>query len=90
MLLPKNMPAKIAPLVYMLVCSAHGFLYGTLYAPFQAIVFGLNLEGMLSWIIAGLPFDVVHGVSNFFCGILIMPIVHILRVAEKGVSGENS
>lgn len=27
MLLPRNMPKKIRPLVYMAVCSAHGFLY---------------------------------------------------------------
>lgn len=84
MLLPKKMPSKIRPLVYMCVCAAHGFLFGTLYAPAQAILFGLNFEGMVAWIIAGLPWDFVHGVSNFFCGILIMPIVRILRIAEQG------
>lgn len=84
MLLPKKMPKKIRPLVYMCVCAAHGFLFGTLYAPAQAILFGLNFEGMVAWIIAGLPWDFVHGVSNFFCGILIMPIVRILRIAEQG------
>lgn len=82
MLLPRNMPQKIKPLVYMLVCAAHGFLYGTLYAPAQAFFFGLNLEGTIAWIIAGLPWDFVHGVSNFFCGILIIPIVRALRIAE--------
>lgn len=84
MLLPKKIPQKIRPLVYMCVCAAHGFLFGTLYAPAQAILFGLNFEGMVAWIIAGLPWDFVHGVSNFFCGILIMPIVRILRIAEQG------
>ena len=84
MLLPKKMPKKIRPLVYMCVCAAHGFLFGILYAPAQAILFGLNFEGMVAWIIAGLPWDFVHGVSNFFCGILIMPIVRILRIAEQG------
>ena len=84
MLLPKKMPKKIRPLVYMCVCAAHGFLFGTLYAAAQAILFGLNFEGMVAWIIAGLPWDFVHGVSNFFCGILIMPIVRILRIAEQG------
>ena len=84
MLLPKKMPPKFRPLVYMCVCAAHGFLFGTLYAPAQAILFGLNFEGMVAWIIAGLPWDFVHGVSNFFCGILIMPIVRILRIAEQG------
>lgn len=83
MLLPKRIPKKIRPLVYMSVCAAHGFLFGTLYAPVQAIMFGLNFEGMIAWIIAGLPWDFVHGVSNFVCGLLIMPIVRILRMAEE-------
>ena len=82
MLLPKNMPKKIRPLVYMLVCSAHGFLFGTLYAPAQALLFGLSFKGMIAWIIAGLPWDAVHGVSNFFCGILISPIISALRRIE--------
>lgn len=83
MLLPKNMPSKIRPVVYMTVCAAHGFLFGTLYAPVQAILYGLNLKGMAAWIIAGLPYDCIHGISNFFCGILIMPIVAVLRLAER-------
>lgn len=82
MLLPKNMPKKIRPIVYMIVCAMHGFLYGTLYAPAQALFFGLNFKGTIAWIVAGLPWDFVHGVSNFFCGILILPIVRILRLAE--------
>lgn len=83
MLLPKKMPKRLRPIVYMLVCAAHGFLYGTLYAPAQAIFFGLSFQGMIAWIIAGLPWDCIHGVSNFFCGILIVPIVSILKLAEK-------
>ena len=62
-----------------------GFLFGTLYAPAQAILFGLSFKGMIAWIIAGLPWDFVHGVSNFFCGILIVPIVTLLRKLEKQV-----
>ncbi|MCI6553864.1 MAG: hypothetical protein MR430_10090 [Lachnospiraceae bacterium] len=83
MLLPRRMPKKIEPVVYMLLCSAHGFLFGVLYAPVQAIVYGLSFQGMLAWIVAGFPFDFIHGVSNFFCGILILPIVSVLRLAEK-------
>ncbi|NBH27308.1 hypothetical protein D3Z60_16265 [Lachnospiraceae bacterium] len=83
MLLPRNMPKKVQPVVYMLVCAMHGFLFGTLYAPAQALLYGLSLKGMGAWIVAGLPWDVIHGVSNFFCGILIMPIVSLLRFAEK-------
>lgn len=86
MLLPKNMPKAIAPIVYMVVCALHGFAYGTLYAPAQALMFGLNFDGMIAWIIAGLPFDMIHGISNFFCGILIVPIITVLRLAEKNVT----
>lgn len=86
MILPKNMPKKIRPVVYMAVCAAHGFLFGTLYAPAQALLYGLSLKGTLAWIAAGLPWDMLHGVSNFFCGILIMPIVSALKMSEK-ISG---
>ena len=83
MLLPKNMPAKARPLVYMCVCALHGFLFGILYSPFQALLYGLNLKGMIAWIIAGFPFDAIHGVSNFFCGALICPIIAVLKRAEN-------
>ena len=83
MLLPTRMPKPVRPFVYMSVCALHGLLFGTLYAPAQAILFGLDFKGMVSWIIAGLPWDFLHGVSNFFCGILIMPIIAALGYAEK-------
>jgi len=82
MLLPKQMPKKIAPFVYMAVCSLHGFLFGVIYAPAQALLFGLDFKGMLAWIAAGLPFDMIHGISNFFVGILICPLVSLLIKAE--------
>lgn len=83
MLLPKNMPKKIKPIVYMTVCGLHGLLYGVLYAPAQAILFGLDFKGMLTWIAAGLPFDITHGISNLLCGVLILPLASVLKKAEK-------
>ncbi|MCI6517523.1 MAG: hypothetical protein MR442_10155 [Lachnospiraceae bacterium] len=85
MLLPKRIPEKLLPLVYMLLCAAHGFLFGTLYAPAQALLYGLSFQKMIAWIISGLPWDFVHGVSNFFCGILIVPIIKILTFLEKNL-----
>lgn len=87
MLLPEHLPKKLRPFVYMTVCAAHGFLFGTLYAPAQAVLFGMSFQGMVSWIIAGLPFDLIHGVSNFFCGILIVPVISALRLAERSMAG---
>ena len=83
MLLPRRIPAKVQPLVYMVVCAAHGYLFGTLYAPAQALLFGLDFHGMIAWILAGLPWDFVHGTSNFFCGILICPLIAVLKNADK-------
>lgn len=83
MLLPKNMPKGVKPIVYMIVNASHGFLFGTLYAPAQALLFGLSFDGMIAWIIAGLPWDFIHGVSNFFCGILIVPIVSVMQKMER-------
>ena len=83
MILPRSIPKKVQPIVYMTICAAHGFLFGTLYAPAQAILYGLNFKGMIAWIIAGLPWDAIHGVSNFCCGILILPIITVLKYAER-------
>ncbi len=83
MLLPKNMPKKVQPFVYCAVCALHGFAYGTLYAPFQALYYHYNLKQALAWIAAGLPWDAVHGVGNLILGILIVPLVILLRKFEN-------
>ena len=83
MLLPKNMPKKVEPIVYMIVCALHGFCFGVLYAPAQALMFGLSFEATLAWIASGFYFDMIHGIGNFFCGMLIIPIVSILKYLER-------
>lgn len=83
MLLPKKMPKVAAPIVYIIVAGCHGFLYGTLYAPAQAIMFGLDFNGMIAWIIAGIPFDITHGISNMIGGLLIVPVISVIRLAER-------
>lgn len=83
MLIPKGLPSAVKNTLYVVVCSVHGFLFGILYAPAQALLFGLSFEGMIAWIVAGLPFDITHGISNFICGFLIFPIVSVLQHMEK-------
>jgi len=73
MVLPKIMSKKVCMIVYPVICSLHGFLFGTLYAPAQALIYGLDFKGTVAWIIAGFPFDVIHGISNLFVGMLILP-----------------
>lgn len=83
MLLPKQMPKRVSSIIYMIVCALHGFCFGILYAPAQALMFGLSFEGMIAWIISGLSFDMIHGIGNFFCGMLIVPIASLLRYLER-------
>ena len=82
MMLPQNIPEKAKPVVYMTVCALHGFGFGLLYSPFQALVFGLNFKSTVAWIVSGFPFDIVHGISNFFCGLLIVPLINTLKKIE--------
>ena len=79
MLLPKRMKDPVACVVYPIICALHGFAYGTLYAPAQAIMFGLDFNGMIAWIIAGLPFDLIHGIGNFVTGMLVLPLSRTLK-----------
>jgi len=82
MLLPKNLPPRVADLVYMVTGALHGLAFGTLYAPFQALAFGLSFQQTLAWIAAGIPFDVTHAIGNFAGGILIVPLATLLRRLE--------
>ena len=84
MLLPKRMPRKIKYFVYPLVCSLHGFAFGILYAPAQALMFGLNFKATVAWIVAGFPFDIIHGISNIFTGMLVIPLSELIaRLMKK-------
>ena len=88
MLLPKDLPdKKYGVIIYMVICSLHGFLFGALFAPLQAIMFGMNFEEMIAWIIAGLSFDTIHGISNFCLGFLVVPLIRLFRKLEKVPEG---
>ena len=88
MLLPRNMSKRTACIVYPIVCALHGFAYGALYAPAQAFMFNLSFDKMLAWIVAGFPFDVIHGIGNFAVGLLIYPMSQLLfRLVKKTHSG---
>lgn len=78
MLLPKNMPRGVAMVVYPILCCLHGLFFGVLYAPAQALLFGLDWEGMLAWIATGFVFDVTHAIGNFAAGLLILPMGQLL------------
>ena len=79
MCLPKNMPRAAAIVVYSIVCGLHGFLYGTLYAPTQALFFGFNFKQTLAWIASGIPFDIMHGVGNIIFGCFVYRLSELMK-----------
>ena len=83
MLIPKNLPTAVKSVLYVIVCGLYCFLFGLFYAPAQAFMFGLDFNGAIAWWLAGLPFDIIHGLSNVFTGLLIIPMVKILQMLKK-------
>ena len=86
MIIPKKMPAAVAVVVYPLLCSFHGFVFGALYAPVQALIYNFTWEQTVAWVVAGLSFDLVHGISNFVVGLLIFPLSKALRKLTDSVA----
>ncbi len=83
MLLPENINSKYKPLIYMIICALHGLFYGILYAPVHMLLFNMSFKGIVAWIVAGFPWDVIHSIGNFFCGALICPIIKAIKTGEK-------
>lgn len=69
---------KYRYIVYSIILGLHGYLFGILYAPFQAIVYNLSFKSMIAWIIAGLPYDFIHGTSNLIMSLMLKPFVNFL------------
>jgi len=80
-----NLPLKAKIPVYMILCGLHGISFGILYAPYWAWLFGLNFQGMIAWIIAGIPFDITHAISNLAAGALIVPLTELLKKLDAQV-----
>lgn len=83
MLIPRFENKRLYMAALMAACSLHGFLYGILCSPVQAFFYGYDFKATVAWIIAGLPFDAIHGVSNLICGCLIMPMIKVLKKAKE-------
>ena len=75
---------RVLPMpVYMLIGGRFGMAFGTLCAPVQAFWFGLNAQGTLAWIVAGLPYDVVHAVGNAAIACLSPVVARLLLRLER-------
>lgn len=82
-LIPKSAPKWLKALLYPTITTLHGLLFGVLYAPAQALLYGLDFDGMIAWITAGFVFDTVHALGNFALGLLVYPLEVSLRKILK-------
>ena len=71
MLLPRKMKPSVAAVVYPAVCGFYGLIFGILYAPAEAVIYGMDFEQMLAWIALGTGFDILHAVGNTAMGLLV-------------------
>ena len=83
MLIPRNIPKKIACIVYPIICFLHGIAFGILYAPGQALMYGFGFKQTVAWIIYGLPYDVIHGLGNIGLGMLVLPLSELMKKLLK-------
>lgn len=68
---------------YMGVCALHGLIFGTLYAPLWAWIAHLSPKATLTWIVTGLPSDLIHCLGNLAMGTLIYPLAKLLGKLES-------
>ena len=79
-----NLPKKVKVPLYMVLSGLHGMFFGIMYAPAQALMFGLTFEGTITWVVAGLWFDFMHAMGNFAAGVLIIPLSELLTRLDRG------
>ena len=84
MLIPTKTPRKWKMILYPVVGGLFGLSFGTLYAPSQALLFGLSFKQTLLWIAAGFPWDMVHAAGNAVFSTLVLPLAEALsRVLKR-------
>jgi len=86
-----DLPVKVKIPLYMVLCALHGLSFGTLYAPFSALLFGIpfRLETMIAWIIAGFPYDIAHALGNLAAGVLIVPLTELLKKLDAQIMNKS-
>ena len=81
LLVPKKFPTWARQVCYTVICTAFGLLFGTLYAPWHALVFmkSLELKSIIAWIASGFTYDVIHALGNFAASLIIIPLAKLLN-----------
>ena len=67
-------------IVWAIVLGLYGFGFGFLFA---IVYLPLSLNAMISYWIAGLSFDLIHGISNFLVTLIIVPRLYQVLILLK-------
>ncbi len=69
---------KQNPWFYAILSGAYGLFFGFLCSIYTLVIGGFAMQ--FSWWVAGIPYDIVHGIGNFFiCLFLFKPTLVILK-----------
>jgi len=87
MLVPIRLSRRVRLILYTVICTSHGLLFGVLYAPVQMII-NSDLNYIISWIAVGfVTADIYHAIGNCIFGILlIIPLSELLLRFERRTS----
>lgn len=78
-----------SPVVWAIVASAYGFSFGALCSIPYFITGGIP-SGVAYWV-AGIPFDVIHGISNFIIAfVAYLPFYYVMKRLKRTYYEENS
>ena len=73
MLVPRGLGNTIKRVLYVALCALHGFAFGLLYLPTQAIFFSSDPTYLKAWWSIGfVTADLYHGIGNLIFGILLI------------------
>ena len=61
---------------WALLCGFYGLLFGTLSSIPYFVLSGFKVG--IAYIAAGIPFDLIHAVSNFLLAFLLLPVLRTL------------
>ena len=83
LLVKKSVGLKKQIILYTGITTLHGLLFGVLYAPMQALMFGFNFKQTVAWVIAGFSFDLFHAAGNLILCLIILPFITPIKKAFK-------
>lgn len=67
---------------FAIVAAIFGFLFGLFFALFESLFYGIGYA--IPYWIRGIPFDIIHGVSNFIIVlVLFKPLTQTIQLAKK-------